>query len=211
VTCDQQYGIVKKFMAQDATEHKESSALSLDVDSEDQDQKEGTVAIWIMNALRSLPTSEDLRKTYFWESFRIGYKESEKHMSQKRKSRLKQLWKAQWFSQMRLRVRDETEQASIWRTAFGVVQGHHFLWWKSVRDFDNGEVPGGRVFLSGHAGLTGPSPIEMRELSKEELSLFVGIFGRGLSDQERLSLVTPDATLKESLENAILSASAKDD
>lgn len=30
------------------------------------------ISIWIMNAIRGLPTNEDLRKAYFWESRRVG-------------------------------------------------------------------------------------------------------------------------------------------
>ena len=36
------------------------------------EKQEGAVGIWIVNALRGLPTDEDLRKAYFWESRRVG-------------------------------------------------------------------------------------------------------------------------------------------
>jgi hypothetical protein len=170
-----------------------------------------------MNSIRSLPTSEDLRKTYFWESRRLGAQESEKHASEKRLSRLKRLWKAQWFSSIRLRV-PGTHEASTsddnalqWQAAFAMIQGHRFLWWKNVGDFDNGGLPTGRLFLSGHAGLTGPSPIEIRELTSEELSLVVNIFGRGSRGQERVTILAADSVAKEWLENTVRDASFKDD
>jgi hypothetical protein len=54
------------------------------------------VSQWILNALRGLPTSEDLRKTYFWESRRLGAREMEAHPAKKRKSRMERLWRVQW-------------------------------------------------------------------------------------------------------------------
>ena len=165
------------------------------------------ILIWIMNAFRGLPTQEDLRKTYFWESRRRGFIESEKYANQKRRSRLRQLWKAQWHNAVKLRINSDGKR-SQWENVFAIIQGHRFLWWRSVLDFDNGELPSGRIFLSGHAGLTGPSPLEMRELVAEELPLTVAIFGRGISGQERVMLLASDASMKQSLENAILGAAA---
>eukprot|EP00980_Cylindrotheca_fusiformis_P023760 scaffold10939_cov105-Cylindrotheca_fusiformis.AAC.5 len=211
LTANKKYRFLEKRTKKEFVNQRESMPVSLDVSDEVSHRKEGSWDIWIMNGLRSLPTNEDLRKTYFWESFRSGHNEAEKYLSRKRESRLKQLWKAQWYSKIRIKVRIEAEQASNWMNAFAIVQGHHFLWWKSISGFDSGEDPVGRIFLTGHAGLTGPSPIEMRDLSQEELGLFVGIFGRGLSSQERLAVITPDEILRESLKNAILGASAKDD
>jgi hypothetical protein len=182
-----------------------------------QESKGSNVAVWIMNSIRSLPTSEDLRKTYFWESRRLGAQESEKHASEKRLSRLKRLWKAQWFSSIRLRVPGTHESSSSdenalqWQAAFAIIQGHRFLWWKNVVDFDNGGLPAGLLFLSGHAGLTGLSPIEIRELPSEELPLVVSIFGRGSRCQERVTILAPDSAAKEWLESTVRDASFKDD
>jgi hypothetical protein len=181
-------------------------------DGIDEDEKEGTLALWAMNALRSLPTSEDLRKLYFWESLRIGYNEIEKHAQQKRGSRLKRLWKAHWYSRIRLWVRGPNEKEVSWQTVFAVLQGHRFLWWQSVRDFDDGENPAGVLCLTGHAGLSNPSPIEAREFSREELRRLVVVFGRGPNaQQQRITLLPQDLILKKNLENMILDLAAKDD
>jgi len=94
-----------------------------------------------------------------------------------------------------------------------VVQGHRFIWWDSVDEFDDGELPSGKVVLSGHAGLGGPSPIEMRKLDREkELPLCLTIFGRGILGQERVSILLPDEVVKQDLEHVIIhSASFKSD
>jgi hypothetical protein len=164
---------------------------------------------WIMNAVRGLPTDEDLRKTYFWESRQKGARESEKHASNKRLTRLERLWKAQWHSFIKMRATSELSENKIaqWTDIFAVIQGHRFLWWRSVQDFDNGELPAGRIFLSGHAGLTGPSPLEMREFSSDELPLIVAIFGRGISGQQKITMLPTDLEAKVRLENAVVDAS----
>jgi hypothetical protein len=184
----------------------------------EESKKTSPVVTWIMNAIRGLPTDEDLRKTYFWESRRKGARETENDAAAKRLSRLQRLWKAQWYSSIKLRLqnvrRDSSSadsKASHWENVFAIVQGHRFLWWHSVREFDNGELPSGRIFLSGHAGLATPSPLEMREFTPEELKLVVSIFGRGKTNQERVTLLAPDAEMKERLEDAVLGVADKDD
>jgi len=175
--------------------------------------------VWITNAIRSIPTNEDLRKAYFWESRQLGSEKAKKYALVKRESRLKKLWKAEWHCTMSLLVQDK--EINQWHQApfhwelgcFAVVQGHRFIWWNSVGDFDDGEIPAGKVMLSGHFGLAGPSPIEMREFDEEkELPLSLTIFGRGTTGQQRVTMLLPDKRVKEDLENAVIgSASFKSD
>ena len=129
-------------------------------------------------------------------------------------ARLKRLWRAQWHAMIKIRV-DGTAKATkgdiVWESIFAVVQGRRFLWWKTVTDFDNGTPPQGRIFLAGHAGLSGLSPLEMREINPKDVPLVVCIFGRGLNDQQRVTLLLPSDGLKDSLENAVIDASVKED
>ena len=69
----------------------------------------------------------------------------------------------------------------------------------------------GRISLAGHAGLSGPSPLEIRELDSKEIHLVLSIFVRGLKVQERVLLLLPSAESKEALETTVLEASLKDD
>lgn len=135
---------------------------------------------------------------------------------QKRTARLQKLWKARWYATVQLKTHQERtspREARDWHwvEAFAIVQGHRFLWWQSAQDFDNGEPPSGRIFLAGHAGLAGLSPLEMRQLNESEMSLVVIIFGRGLKNQERLTILTDNVSSKEALELAVLEASTKED
>lgn len=152
-----------------------------------------------MNAIRGVPTSEDLRRTYFWESRRVGGRETEQLATEKRRSRMQRLWRVSWYSQVRILGHDEITEIPAWRTVFSVVQGHRLLWWRSVGDFDNGMAPVGKLFLSGHAGLSNPSPLELREITTEELPHVVCIFGGG----ERVTILTPSDEGKMELESAI--------
>lgn len=134
----------------------------------------------------------------------------------KRTARLQKLWKARWYSNVQLKTRQDRISSKEgrdwhWAEAFAIVQGHRFLWWPSADDFDNGEVPTGRIFLAGHAGLAGLSPLEMRQLDETETPLVVSIFGRGLKEQQRIAILTESITSKEALEMAVLEASTKQD
>ena len=91
---------------------------------------------------------------------------------------------------------------SEWRIVFGLVQGHRLLWWRSIHDFDNGIAPLGRLLLTGHAGLTSPSPIELREMNAEEIDRVVCIFGSG----SRATLLTSTVETKIDLERVIEAA-----
>jgi hypothetical protein len=94
----------------------------------------------------------------------------------------------------------------LWKNSFVIVQGHQFLWWNSVLDFDEAIPPAGRVLLAGHAGLATPSPLELREVKKEEIERMVCLFGRGIEKQQRVTMLTPSADLKFELEQAIENA-----
>jgi len=97
--------------------------------------------------------------------------------------------------------------------AFAMIQGHRFLWWKSVSDFDRGEPPAGRIFLAGHAGLASPSPLEMRAVKdKSDIARLTSIFGRGIQTQEKITILAPTEEEKDKLELAVsLAASSKRD
>ena len=67
------------------------------------------------NLFLSIPTDEDLRRTYFWEARRVGEKERNKFANAKRESRLEKLWKAKWYGTLALKV-NKTEQTTTTAT-----------------------------------------------------------------------------------------------
>merc|ERR1712157_531018 len=72
----------------------------------EKDKKPNPLAIKIINAIRSIPTNEDLRKTYFWESRQLGNETADKIVLTKRISRLKKIWRAKWHSMITLIAHD---------------------------------------------------------------------------------------------------------
>jgi hypothetical protein len=92
---------------------------------------------------------------------------------------------------------------------FSMVQGHRFLWWRSVEGFDSGEKPEGLIFLSGHAGLATPSPLELRLIGKDEMTRVVSIFGRGRDKQERVTIIAPSDDVRMQLEHAVSFATSQ--
>lgn len=187
-----------------------------DLTAQKNKQTSPSVVSWVLNALSSVPTDEDLRKVYFWESSRIGERESSKRATEKRVFRLEQLWNAKWFSLVQLKVANERRTSVSgrewhWESRFVVVHGRRLLIWGSDKDFDEGAPPVDRVFLGGHAGLAGLSPLEIRELTSAEIPRVANIFGRGASGQLKLMVLVPDQSIKEALEDVVVSASLKDD
>jgi len=159
-----------------------------------------------MNAFRGIPTNEDIRRAYFWESRRLAAREAELYSTQKRKKRLESLWRATWYSSVQMSCSDGDRSTLIWKTSFAMVQGHRFLWWNSVKEFDDGLPPAGYVFLAGHAGLATPNPLEVRQMDEEQRTRMVCLFGRGVDKQERITMLTPNAESKAELERSISSA-----
>ena len=192
----------KKAVARPALVSRRSSSAEANADA--------GVATRITNFLAGLPTDEDLRRAYFWEARREGEKAREELALKKRMLRLKRLWRAQWFGTVELKEMTSSKEADRqwdWEPVFALVHGHRFIWWRSEKHFDDGEAPLGQIFFAGHSGLGGLSPMEMRELSREEALLIVTMFGRGFDEQQKISLLCPNAKAKEALEDAVIGAS----
>jgi len=176
-------------------------------------QHNSPISTWITNAIRSIPTDEDLRKSYFWEGRRIGEEACSEIRKKKRIALLTKLWKASWFSVVSLRVERQSGVKDGWSWQdgyFAVVFGRQLLIWTSEIEFDEGEIPCNQISLSGHAGLAGLSPVELRVLSEDEILRVVNIFGRGESSQLKLMLLLPDKILKDELESVITETMIKD-
>lgn len=170
---------------------------------------QNVTSIWVANAIRGLPTNEDLRRTYYWESRRLAFQEMESIASTKRKTRLQRLWRARWFSKVLLvSTSSAAGGATFLARAFAMVQGHRFLWWASIEDFDNGEVPLGQIFFGGHAGLASPSPLELRAVPLEDISRLVSIFGKGNDGQQKLTILMPDDESRSALQKVVEGAVA---
>lgn len=176
---------------------------------EDASGESSPVATWMANAFRGLPTDEDVRKTYFWECRRYAVRKHSEAAESKRNARLRRLWRAQFYSTVCLFALKDDGRSVTRSPVFCIIQGHRFLWWHSVEGFDAGEEPIGLIFLSGHAGLATPSPLELRHLEKNDLTRVVSIFGRGRDAQVRVTLIAPSEDVRTKLEYAIAFATSE--
>lgn len=129
-------------------------------DKPDEDEVDATASGNIVeNLFLSIPTDEDLRRTYFWEARRVGEREREKFANTKRQTRLQKLWKASWYGAVKVKEKrldapnPQSERTWNWETAFVLIEGHRFIWWRSEKHFDTGEAPLGQIFFAGHSGL----------------------------------------------------------
>mmetsp|Transcript_9945 Transcript_9945/g.15275 ORF Transcript_9945/g.15275 Transcript_9945/m.15275 type:complete len:1481 (+) Transcript_9945:77-4519(+) len=210
-------GLISKcqhWLSDRKVEFSMEKAIQADKGSKTQAQLNFQISTWATNAIRSIPTDEDLRKAYFWEGCRIGEEACSKIRMEKRVALLTKLWKAKWFSIVNLRVERQRGALDDWSWQdgyFAVVSGRQLLVWASEADFDAGEIPCKQISFSGHAGLAGLSPVELRALSESEISRVVNIFGRGDSSQLKLMLLLPDKNLKDELESIIMETMVKDD
>jgi hypothetical protein len=165
---------------------------------ETNDLTESPFLTWILNAIRGLPTSEDLRKTYFWESRRIGARETESLSAAKRKSRMQRLWRVQWYGTVQMLIMHKVGSPE-WQSVFVIVQGHRLLWWRSMNDFDSGIAPLDRLLLSGHAGFSSPSPLELREINPNDVDRVVCIFGSGA----RVTMLLSSIEVRTDIEHVV--------
>jgi hypothetical protein len=129
-------------------------------DTPDEDEEDAAPSGNIVeNFFLSIPTDEDLRRTYFWESQRVGEREREKFANTKRQTRLQKLWKASWHGTVKVKEKRsdssslQSKRTWSWDTAFVLIEGHRFIWWRSEKHFDTGEAPLGQIFFAGHSGL----------------------------------------------------------
>ena len=93
----------------------------------------------IVNFFSGIPTNEDLRRYYFWETINVGEREREVLAKKKRVARLTKLWKAQWFGRLEIKALDSLMSSNSkrhwdWRYIFAIIQGHRFIWWKSEKE-----------------------------------------------------------------------------
>ncbi|EWM25237.1 protein c kinase isoform a [Nannochloropsis gaditana] len=132
------------------------------------EQEEYPNVIRAENLLASIPNDDDLRRVYYQENQNFLRKKRERVQNQKaRRAHLSGVWGFLWEGNVQTRAAGSNQP---WRQAYAAVQGNRILWWKTEKDLDRGgiRVPEGQIILRGHAGLTSPSPLEVREAVRED-------------------------------------------
>ncbi|CAM9661559.1 unnamed protein product, partial [Phaeothamnion confervicola] len=81
-------------------------------------------------------------------------------------------------------------------------QGRRLAWWSSQAELENGHAAERQLLLHGHAGVTSPSPLELREVAGAGAAVEVGagtphlvcVFGRSPEGRpQRWSFLTRSA------------------
>jgi hypothetical protein len=55
------------------------------------------------------------------------------------------------------------QQAAVWGERYLVVQGRRVAWWSNVKQLEAGRSAECLLLLQGHAGVSGASPLELRD------------------------------------------------
>ena len=125
---------------------------------------------------------------------------------ERRSSRLHLLWKAVWNGKLFMKVckQDISPEAWEWQQIYAVLQGHRLIWWKSVADFDTSNMHEGYILFAGHSGVTGLSPLDMRQLEKDEQDRAFCIFGKGSREQQKITVLALSMEEKDTVIDMII-------
>ena len=88
-------------------------------------------------------------------------------------STLRSLFSCQWEGPVRVRAGASAKWVN---GGFAVLQGQRLLWWTSADELEAGRPADAQLLLQGHAGITAPSPQDVKDLGGEDL--LVAVFGR---------------------------------
>jgi len=149
----------------------------------------------VYNLLSSIPNDDDLTAIYADEraSLMLTHDQKLKHQRQIYKLNMVQACLWQGFvgigreakaAHTKKRQSHDSKQAKVsgisnsnrWDERFLVVQGYRLVWWASEDDVDAGKGPIDEVLLHGHAGITQPSPVDIKELGDDQR--LIAVFGR---------------------------------
>ncbi len=125
--------------------------------------------IRFQNIVNSLPNDDDLEQIYSNER-KIYFNQQEKQ--QKREFReylLKSTLPIIWSGNLQIKTSsgiNMNQNYREWSFVHLVIQGKRVLWWKSESDAEDGKVAQGQVILTGLAGITQVSPLDMRMVSR---------------------------------------------
>jgi len=210
------------------------TAFNILSEAEPNNNADSPFIIWFTNLFSCLPTDEDLRRTYFWETRQIDEHERHNLAQAKRAARLNRLWNARWYGAVRMKVAvpstniQQQNNGALtisggvegdtiarkkrewkWESVFVVIQGHRIVWWKNERAFDDGDAtpPLGQILFAGHSGIAGLSPLDIRQLDDvTEVMRTLHIFGRGSQEQQKIALLAANEQEKEAIEDAVIAA-----
>ena len=149
--------------------------------------------IRIQNVMEALPNDDDIQQAYSREQ-KTYLKQKEDELKLKmRSAKLNLIFTSLWLGSVQIKAIG-IGNGVIWSEGYAVLQETRFVWWLKEEDIDEGKSPQGQLLLFGHAGVTQPSPVDVREIGDE--GRLVTIFGRdpdGMPHKWTLVCKTADA------------------
>ena len=143
--------------------------------------------------MEALPNDDDIQQAYSREQ-KTYLKQKEDELKLKmRSAKLNLIFTSLWLGSVQIKAIG-IGNGVIWSEGYAVLQETRFVWWLKEEDIDEGKSPQGQLLLFGHARVTQPSPVDVREIGDE--GRLVTIFGRdpdGMPHKWTLVCKTADA------------------
>ena len=131
--------------------------------------------IRLQNVMEALPNDDDIQNAYSREQKAyINTKEDEMKLKM-RSAKLNLVFRSVWEGHVQIKAIG-VGNGVVWSPAFSVLQEMRFVWWLKEEEIDEGKAPQGQLLLFGHAGITQPSPVDVREIGDD--TRIATIFGR---------------------------------
>lgn len=148
------------------------------------------------NLLEAIPNDDDLRQVYEDDRKAHSGTVSEAHRVRLKKARLGLFFDCIWNETVKLKDNSSElhgDSRRGWQSAHLALQGHRLVWWKTEEDINDGNAPIGQLLLFGHAGVSHPSPLDIKEMGDDGRLLC--IFGRDLNNSQRKITIVCDVAL----------------
>ena len=153
--------------------------------------------IRLQNIMEALPNDDDIQKAYFREQKAFVKSKEDELKLKSRFTKLNLVSKALWQGNVLIKAIG-IGNGIVWTPAFSVLQETRFVWWHKEEDVDEGKAPQGQLLLFGHAGITQPSPVDVRDIGGD--SHIATIFGRDPHGMpHKWTVVCKDYDTKENL------------
>jgi hypothetical protein len=127
--------------------------------------------IRFQNVVNSLPNDDDLEQIYTNER-KIFFEAQEKQKKKEfRECLLSATLPIIWCGSVQLKASSgnsitQSGSGSEWSMMYLIIQGKRILWWKSASEVEEGRSPPlGQMILTGFAGITQVSPLDLRMVS----------------------------------------------
>ncbi len=149
------------------------------------------------NLLEAVPNDDDLDKTYSEKRSQFMKNLEEEKKETVKWGRLNMIYACVWSGHVRIKGLSALAGGSTWDKRYMVLQGRRMVWWTNDEDMEV-HAPTGHLLLYGHAGITQPSPVDMREVGGD--GKLLAVFGMDVNGRpQRRTIICQDDDSKYSL------------